>query len=189
MQKVIGIDEVGRGVWAGPLVVGAVILGKSIGGLKDSKLLSKKQREKLAVEINKSAEFIGIGWVSPQEVDDLGLTKATSLACIRALENSPKNTQVIIDGAINYLPENPYAKAIVNADESVSEVSAASIVAKVARDNYMTEQAEIYPNYGFETHVGYGTQKHIESIKQHGLTPLHRWSFKPIKKFMDSYEA
>lgn len=189
MLRIIGVDEVGRGAWAGPLVVGAVLLTKDIEGLKDSKKLSKKQREDLNKIILERAEFVGLGWVSASEVDDLGLTKATTLACERALENAPKNVEIIIDGSFNYLPDNKSVSTLINADDIMPSVSAGSIVAKVARDKFMKDQVRLYPDYGLETHVGYGTKKHSEAIKKSGLTPLHRWSFKPIKGIMDNCEA
>ncbi len=192
MQKVIGVDEVGRGAWAGPLVVGAVLLGQKIHGLKDSKKLTKSQREDLAKIINSTAEFVGLGWVSASEVDDLGLTKATTLACQRALKKAPKGIKILIDGNFNYLSGDKIhqqVECVVNGDAGVAEISAASIVAKVARDEYMSNQGKLYPNYGFEKNVGYGTSQHLASIREKGLTPLHRWSFKPIKDIMDTYEA
>jgi ribonuclease HII len=179
---IVGIDEVGRGCWAGPLVAGAVILGKPIGGLKDSKKLSKKQREKLAAEIQIKAIAIGLGWVTPAEVDELGLTLAVGLAMKRALEQvTAAYDEIIIDGNCNFFPENPKARAVIKADDSVPAVSAASIIAKVARDNYMAEIAAKYPDYGFESHVGYGTALHYERLKLHGISDLHRLSFKPIQ--------
>jgi ribonuclease HII len=179
---IVGIDEVGRGCWAGPVVAGAVILNEPIIGLKDSKLLSKKQREKLAAEIQLSALAIGIGWVEPSKVDEIGLTAAVGLAMRRALEQiSLTYDEIIIDGSFNFLGENPKAKAVIKADNSVPPVSAASIVAKVARDHYMTEIAARYPDYGFEKHVGYGTALHLEKLKLNGVSDLHRRSFKPIR--------
>jgi ribonuclease HII len=181
----VGIDEVGRGCWAGPVVAGAVILGKPIAGLKDSKKLSKRQREKLAVEIKLWASVIGIGWVQPAEVDEIGLTAAVGLAMRRALEQISLNyNEVIIDGNFNFLADNPKAKAVIKADDSVPAVSAASIVAKVARDQYMAEISGQYPDYGFEKHVGYGTALHLAQLKLHGISDLHRRSFKPIQALL-----
>jgi ribonuclease HII len=182
----VGIDEVGRGCWAGPLVAGAVILGESIIGLKDSKKLTKMQREQLAVKIEATALAIGIGWVPPQELDKVGITTAVKLAMQRALEQiTIAFDELIIDGNINYFPADSRAKAIIKADDSVPAVSAASIVAKVARDSYMTQQAETFPLYGFEKHVGYGTRLHQEMLRLHGITNLHRRSFKPIHLLLE----
>lgn len=186
---IIGVDEVGRGAWAGPLVVGAVLLGEPVEGLKDSKLLSKNQREKLAVLLNEKASFVGLGWVSASEVDDLGLTKATSLACGRALKGAPMCEKILIDGKINYLPNVDVAECIIDGDASVPAISAASIVAKVARDEFMAKQDQLYPGYGFASNVGYGTKSHREAIQAKGLTPIHRWSYKPILNHLNTYEA
>lgn len=171
----------GRGCWAGPLVAGAVILDQPISGLKDSKKLTKKQRGKLTAEIQVQAAAIGLGWVKPAEIDAIGLTAAVELAMRRALEQVLIDyDEVIIDGNINFLLENPKTKAVIKADDSVPAVSAASIVAKVARDNYMVDISEKYPGYGFEKHVGYGTALHLERLKLHGASDLHRASFKPV---------
>jgi len=181
----VGIDEVGRGCWAGPVVAGAVILSEPIEGLKDSKLLSKKQREKLTVEIKSNAVAIGLGWVEPAIVDKIGLGKAVQLAMERALaEITAEFDEVIIDGNLNYMKYNPKARALIKADNLIPAVSAASIIAKVARDNYMAEIAEQYPDYGFEKHVGYGTALHLEKLKLHGVSNLHRQSFKPIHNLL-----
>ena len=178
----VGIDEVGRGCWAGPVVAGAVILSSEIKGLTDSKLLSKKQREELDKAIRSNITAIGIGWVEPSIVDLIGINKAVGLAMYRALEMiSVEYDEIIIDGNINYLDKNPKSRAIIKADFSVPSVSAASIVAKVARDNYMAELSLKYPEYGFEKHVGYGTALHIEKLKEHGVSDQHRRSYKPIK--------
>lgn len=177
----VGIDEVGRGCWAGPVVAGAVILKQPVKGLKDSKKLTKRQRERFAVEIHKKA-IIGLGWAAPAEVDELGMTEAVRLAMSRALEQiTVRYDEIIIDGSYNFFPENNKARAIIKADDSVPPVSAASIVAKVARDNYMAEVATNYPDYGFPSHVGYGTALHLERLKLHGVSDLHRLSFKPVR--------
>ena len=181
LMVTVGIDEVGRGCWAGPVVAGAVVLARPIAGLKDSKKLSKKQREKLTVEIQAGSAAIGFGWVWPAELDEIGLTEAVRLAMLRALEQiTVEYDEIIIDGNLNYFPDNPKARAVIKADDSVPAVSAASIVAKLARDNYMAEVAEKYPDYGFQNHVGYGTALHLERLRVHGVSDLHRRSFKPV---------
>lgn len=179
----IGIDEVGRGCWAGPLVVGAVILDKNIPGLTDSKCLNVKMREQLAGEIKKKAKHVSLGWVSSKEVDSLGLTNATKLGINRAIKDIKNYEQIIIDGNINYLPNNPKAISLIKADLHIPAVSAASIVAKVARDEYMKKLSSAFPEYGFDKHVGYGTKLHKVALLNHGITTHHRKSFKPIGIF------
>jgi len=182
---IVGIDEVGRGCWAGPLVAGAVLLGEPIKGLKDSKKLSKIQREKLDAEIRVSALALGLGWVSAQEIDELGLTEAVRLAMQRALEQIVlPYEQIIIDGNLNFFADNHKSSAVIGADNTVPAVSAASIIAKVARDKHMAETALKLPAYGFEKHVGYGTAAHLAALKANGLTELHRRSFKPVQAFV-----
>jgi len=181
----VGIDEVGRGCWAGPLVAGAVILPAPIAGLKDSKLLSKLQRENLDKIIRQNAVSFGLGWVSPAEIDEVGLTDAVRLAMQRALaEITIEYDEIIIDGNYNFLPDNPTAKTMIKADRLVPAASAASIIAKVARDNFMIELAGQYQNYGFEKHVGYGTAAHLAALKSFGVCDIHRRSFKPIKALL-----
>lgn len=184
MGYILGIDEVGRGAWAGPLVIGAVILSEPIYGLQDSKLLSAEKRQKLAKEILDKAEFAGLGWAEPEEIDQYGLSAAHVLACLRAMRNSPKCSQIIIDGNFNYLSDHPNAICKIKADQTVPAVSAASIVAKVARDKYMAEQALTHKDYGFDNHVGYGTKLHIESLEKLGVCELHRKSYKPVIQFI-----
>lgn len=185
---ILGIDEVGRGPWAGPLVVGAVVLGGSaIEGLTDSKKLTRHRREELDVIIREQAAGFGLGWVSPAELDELGMSAALVLATRRAVAEvkTPYN-EIIIDGTINFLKDTGkgrYVTTMAKADLLVPSVSAASIIAKVARDNYMYEQDLIYPDYGFKSHVGYGTAKHRQAIDEHGITPLHRLSFAPLAKY------
>ena len=181
----LGIDEVGRGCWAGPVVAGAVVLDKRIRGLKDSKKLTKQERERLDVLIRKRALAIGIGWASPQEIDELGLTKAVSLAMERAVaEITTQYEEVIIDGNYNFLKhlDLPNVQTIIKADDKIAAVSAASIVAKVARDNWMaTHAAAQFPHYSFEKHVGYGTPHHRAMIELHGLCDLHRRRWAPVR--------
>jgi ribonuclease HII len=208
---ILGIDEVGRGAWAGPLVAGAVVLNTEIPGLRDSKQLTKSQREALAQIIRQKAHAIGLGWVSAEEIDEIGLTLAVSLAMQRAIAQIFANyEEIIIDGNYNFLSkqlcescerlnlsqqrtdsknvigstshkaEEVKIKAVVGADKTFEAVSAASIVAKVARDKFMTSESEKFPSYGFEKHVGYGTKQHHTQLGIQGITKLHRKSFKPI---------
>lgn len=183
MSYILGIDEVGRGAWAGPLVIGAVILNSHIEGLADSKLLSAQKRQDLAAEIMDKAEFVGIGWAEPEEIDSFGLSASHLLACRRAVKKAPECSKIIIDGKFNYLTGYKNVQCVVKADQTVSAVSAASIVAKVARDEYMNRQALLYKGYGFDKHVGYGTKLHISSLGMLGVCPLHRKSYKPIIRF------
>lgn len=182
---VVGIDEVGRGPWAGPLVFGAVVLGgATIDGLTDSKKLTKKKREALDILIREQAVGFGLGWVSAEELDEIGMSAACTLACRRALEQiTVPYTEIIIDGVVNFLKDTgkgPYVTTMKQADLLVPSVSAASILAKVARDRFMEEQGALYPGYGFASHVGYGTKQHMDALKLMGVTPLHRKSFAPI---------
>lgn len=187
---IMGIDEVGRGPWAGPLVVGAVVLpdGLVIDGLTDSKKLTAKRRTELDATIRSQALGWGLGWVHADELDEVGLSEALRLATIRAVEavKVPYH-EIIIDGTINFLKETakgPYVTTLPKADFLVPAVSAASIIAKVARDAYMAEQDAQYPGYGFALHVGYGTARHSQALEKNGITPLHRKSFAPIAKLI-----
>lgn len=185
---ILGIDEVGRGPWAGPLVVGAVVLGGvPIEGLTDSKKLTKKRREELDGIIREQAAGYGLGWVHADEIDELGLSEALRLATRRAVEQIKTSYhEIIIDGTINFLADTTkgdYVTTMAKADLLVPSVSAASIIAKVARDRYMAEQDGIYEGYTFSSHVGYGTVAHRTAIEQRGVTPLHRLSFAPLAKY------
>lgn len=193
-MAILGIDEVGRGPIAGPLVVGAAILPDIdyakypwLTELKDSKKLTPKRRESLNEIITKEAT-VGLGWVPTAELDQLGISKALCLATRRAVQSIQKQhipfSQIIIDGKVNFLKNTSLARfttTCIKADDKIREVSAASIVAKVARDRYMINLANKYPNYGFEKHVGYGTTAHVQAIHTYGLTPEHRRSFEPCK--------
>ena len=185
---ILGIDEVGRGPWAGPLVVGAVVLGGAeIDGLADSKKLSKKKREELAPLIYERAQAVGLGWVEAHELDIIGMSEALRLATRRAVEKiTVPYHEIIIDGTINLLDgttKAAYVTTLPKADALIPSVSAASIVAKVARDAFMAEQDALYPGYGFGAHSGYGVEKHRKAIEEYGVTPLHRLSFAPLKKY------
>ena len=185
---ILGIDEVGRGPWAGPLVIGAVVLGGAvIDGLTDSKKLTKKRRDELDVIIRRDANGYGLGWVDAREIDEIGLSAALVLATKRAVEQiKVPYHEIIIDGTINFLKDTSkgeFVTTLKKADLLIPSVSAASIVAKVARDNYMIEQAKLYPEYKFGSHVGYGTAAHRAAIDEHGVTPLHRLSFAPLVKY------
>ncbi|MDK2899047.1 MAG: ribonuclease [Patescibacteria group bacterium] len=187
-DMILGIDEVGRGSWAGPLVVGAVVLdGVKIEGLTDSKKLTKKRREVLDIEIREKAVGFGLGWVDASELDKVGLSMALILATKRAVEQVLVSySEIVIDGTVNFLAntnKGRYVTTLKKADLLIPSVSAASIIAKVARDNYMRLQSDVYPDYGFENHVGYGTELHRNAINKLGVTPLHRLSFAPLKKY------
>lgn len=188
---ILGIDEVGRGPWAGPMVVGAVVLGGAeIEGLTDSKKLTKKRRVILDKEIRQKAAGFGLGWVSAEEIDEIGLGPALRLATKRAVQDVDASFhEIIIDGTINLLAETPlssHVSTMPKADLLVPSVSAASIVAKVARDTYMAQQDDVYPGYSFGSHAGYGTAAHRTAIEQLGVTPLHRLSFAPLQKYKES---
>jgi ribonuclease HII len=181
---ILGIDEVGRGAWAGPLVVGAVVLGGvQIDGLTDSKKLTPKLRKVLAKQIKQDAVAIGLGWVSSETIDRIGLSEALKMATRLAVKDiNAQYDEIIIDGTVKLL-DDPRVTTIKQADLLIPSVSAASIVAKVARDYYMSEIAhKHYPDYGFDRHVGYGTALHSTKLVEHGPADLHRLSFTPVKK-------
>lgn len=188
-MAILGIDEVGRGPWAGPLVVGVCVLPQPYPDwcdqLTDSKKLSARKRQELNQLILAKATT-ATGWVSSQELDKIGLSSALKLATRRAIQQiSPQSfDEVIIDGTINFLADTEFAKIVTTlkkADLLIKEVSAASIVAKVARDQYMINLTRKYPNYGFENHVGYGTAAHKKALELYGPCLEHRFSFRPIK--------
>ncbi|MBQ8992272.1 ribonuclease HII [Candidatus Saccharibacteria bacterium] len=236
-MALLGIDEVGRGPWAGPLVIGAVILktpktkkdlaleagdflaatptDDSWRDLTDSKRLTKRSREVLAEEIDQRAFATGLGWVPAAEIDELGLATALRVAAKRAVADCLKNAgvenasgyiggnknlafpddfpvdEIIIDGTVNFLRGTPLedrVSVLKKADLLIKEVSAASIIAKVARDNYMVKIAKDYPNYGFERHVGYGTAAHQKALEVFGPCPEHRTSVKPVAKLLNLEE-
>jgi ribonuclease HII len=186
MKRVIGIDEVGRGCWAGPVVAAAVALTSPIDGLADSKKLSASRRQLLCEVIYETAD-VGIGWVYADEFNTVGLSRAVGLAMDRAiLALQPEAYDgIIIDGTVNYLPDYSGVRTLAKADALIPAVSAASIVAKVARDQFMIDLSAEYPEYGFERHVGYGTAMHHQALKRYGVTTQHRLSYRPIRLIIE----
>ncbi len=188
MQATLGIDEVGRGAWAGPVVAAAVIWPDAIASklIRDSKQLSPARRQAASRFIKQHAIAIGIGWVPNTEVDTNGLAwaiKQSGLRAYTALDLTKPWPQAIqLDGAHNYLLEfGLLAEATVKADSTIVAVSAASIIAKVARDNLMQLFDTKYPGYSFGTHKGYGTTLHRQALVKIGVSSMHRLSVKPVR--------
>jgi ribonuclease HII len=184
-KNMVGIDEVGRGCLAGPLLVVAARQKIELPpGLADSKILTKTTRESLFELLILTCEF-GEGWVKSSEIDTHGLTKAMRLGVARALKSLKveQNEEIIMDGPVNYFPKKfKKVTCLIDADATVPLVSAASIYAKVNRDRYMSLLKKSYPSYGFERHVGYGTPFHLSAIQQFGsIKNVHRMSYKPLK--------
>lgn len=192
---VAGIDEAGRGPWAGPVVAGAVVvLDRNLdpvllNGLDDSKKLSAKKREQLYERLFEAQEkgqiALGIGQASAQEIDELNILQATFVAMKRAFAALGVKPQIaLIDG--NQKPKDfPCStQTVVKGDARSLSIAAASIVAKVYRDRLMADLAQKYPYYGFEKNAGYGTKAHIEGLKLHGIIPEHRKSYRPIQEIM-----
>jgi len=179
---ICGIDEAGRGPWAGPVVAAAVILpakGRP-KGLADSKQLSAEEREALAEQIRACA-LVGVGAASPREIDEINILRATYLAMRRAFDALPERpVAALIDGSAP--PELPCAiECIVDGDAHVASISAASIIAKVERDAIMAALCAQHPGYGFAKHKGYGTPEHQSALALLGPSPIHRLSFKPVR--------
>lgn len=183
-----GVDEVGRGPLAGPVVAAAVILDpkRCIDGLKDSKQLTEKKREYLSQIIQEKALAFAMGEASVLEIDTLNILQATLLAMQRAINSLSLTPQhVWIDG--NHCPKlTQTAEAIIRGDQTVPAISAASILAKVYRDCYMTQLDKDYPLYGFAMNKGYTTAQHLLALKQHGITPHHRKSFSPVREVFEA---
>ena len=183
---VCGIDEAGRGPWCGPVVAAAVIVSPNlIAGINDSKKLSEKKREELYEQIIATCSY-GIGQASVDEIDSLNILGATKLAMLRAFEALPLKPEfALIDG--NQLPNLPCKMQYVIKGDSVSySIAAASIIAKVTRDRGVKELAAEFPEYKWHSNKGYGTKCHMEAIEKYGITPHHRKSYAPIRKFLAS---
>ena len=183
VTAVAGVDEVGVGAFAGPVIAAAVILapGTTIDGLADSKLLSPKRRENLFAVISGYALAIGIGRTDVEEVDRLNIYWAAMEARRRAVEALPtRPVHILVDGKHRIAGCRVAQTPVVDGDTLSASVAAASIVAKVTRDSLMEEYAQLYPGYGFERHKGYGTVDHISVLARLGPLPIHRWSFTPV---------
>ncbi len=184
-KYICGIDEAGRGPLAGPVVVASCIMpnGSMIDGVNDSKKISEKKRERIFEEIIKEAVSYGVGIVDENKIDEINILQATKLG----LTNSIKELKVVPDIILVDALESintcniPY-RSIIKGDAICYSIAAASIIAKVTRDRIMIKYDEIYPEYGFAKHKGYGTARHIEAIKKYGLCPIHRRSF--VKNFV-----
>lgn len=186
VTRVAGVDEVGRGPLAGPVVAAAVILDpeRPIDGLADSKTLSEKKREALAECIRERALGWALGRAEVAEIDDINILQASLLAMQRALAGlSPPAHYALIDGNRCPALDCP-AQAVVGGDARIAAISAASIIAKVARDREMVALEAQYPGYGFDRHKGYPSKAHLEALKRLGVTPVHRRTFAPVRKLL-----
>jgi len=185
-KLIAGVDEVGRGSWIGPVFSAAVILKKGINKnlLKDSKKIPAKERKQLANYIKKNSIY-SVGKASIKEIDKLNILQATLLSMKRAINNLKHKPNIILVDGI-HAPKNTsyHFKTIIRGDEKIPAISAASIIAKVARDRYITRLAKNYISYGWHTNFGYGTKKHLNAINKFGVTIHHRKSFKPMHNIL-----
>lgn len=183
---ICGVDEAGRGPLAGPVSAAAVILDETrpIAGLADSKKLSEKQRDALAPQIREHAIAWAVAFAEVEEIDRLNILQATLLAMKRAVEGlQVRPHQVLVDGL--YCPATGIAsEAIIKGDSKIAAISAASILAKTARDELMLRLHQQYPQYGFDGHKGYPTAAHLEALRTHGVSSVHRRSFKPVRELL-----
>ncbi len=186
-RRVAGLDEAGRGAWAGPVVAAAVILPpeparlrRHLAGVRDSKALTPAEREALFPEILRVALAVGIGMAGPEEIDTVGIVPATRRAMERALEALGVAPEALIVDALSLSIPLPQ-RVLVQADARCLSVAAASIVAKVTRDRWMVEMDRVYPGYSFAGHKGYGTPAHRRALRERGPSPIHRRSFAPVR--------
>lgn len=186
-KYICGVDEAGRGPIAGPVVAAAVILDENnpIEGLKDSKKLTSLQREKLFREINNKALAVAISIIEPEEIDCINILEASRRAMGLAINDLKTKPDYILTDCmdVSIYTKTPFL-SLVKGDNISASIAAASIVAKVKRDKIMVKFAKIYSGYGFETHKGYPTKKHIEALNKYGITPIHRKTFNPVKKLI-----
>jgi ribonuclease HII len=181
-EVVVGLDEVGRGAWAGPLSIGAVVLPRDrrVYGVRDSKQLTEARREQLFDRVGEWCAAWSVGHASHQECDDLGMSEAQRLAARRALEGLGVEPDVVLlDGTWDFVGGGRRVRTIVKGDATCLSISAASILAKVTRDRWMREQADSYPGYDFERNKGYHCPRHKLALKGYGPTAIHRrtWAF------------
>jgi ribonuclease HII len=184
--RIAGIDEAGRGPLAGPVAAAAVILPEKhdIANLNDSKKLSASQRENLYLKIQGKAISIGVGWADPEEIDRINILQATRLAMLRAVQGLREKPDCLFIDGITPIESDIIQITIKKGDSLSESVAAASIIAKVARDQIMKDLHIAYPAYMFNQHKGYGTKDHLERIKTYGPCPIHRKTFKGVKEFL-----
>ena len=186
-----GVDEVGRGPLAGPVVAAAVILDPDyhIAGLMDSKKITAKKREELAEIIWHKALAVSVAEASVEEIDDINILQASLLAMKRAVETlSIAPDEILVDGTHVFVcADGVSIKSVIKGDQKIEAISAASIIAKVYRDNLMQDLALSHPGYGFESHMGYPTKAHVQAIEKHGVLGIHRKSFAPVKRALVDY--
>lgn len=191
-NTIMGLDEAGRGPWAGPVAAGAVCLplerkdlSKALMGVRDSKQMTPRQRTQLAEVIKQVAAAWGIGSASNDEIDELGIVPATKLAMKRAFEMANVQPDCLILDSLAWPEMSIPQISLIKGDSLSLSIAAASVLAKVWRDEYMTHLSEKYPQYGFGLHKGYGTPAHQAALKEHGPSPVHRKSFAPIRKLIE----
>jgi ribonuclease HII len=182
-ERIAGLDEVGRGALAGPVVVAAVILDRSAPlpkGLDDSKKLTALQRERIAEELRQTALCYAYGLISPQEIDETNILVATRRAMLQALEKLQPRADFLLIDAIQLRESGLPQKAIIRGDSVSASIAAASVLAKTHRDALMRDYDTEFPQYGFAHHVGYGTRKHWAALREHGCCSIHRRSFRGV---------
>ncbi len=186
-QTVAGLDEAGRGAWAGPVAAAAVVLPQmeglqqALSGVRDSKLMTAQQRTSWAAIIKTVALSWGIGFSTAQEIDALGIIAATRLAMQRALNQLLPQPTVLLMDALTLPESTVQQEALIKGDRLCLSIAAASVLAKTARDAEMVEQDLLYPRYGFAAHKGYGTPRHQQALQEVGPCPIHRFYFKPLR--------
>jgi ribonuclease HII len=185
-----GLDEAGRGAWAGPVFAAVVILPvgydgeQFLAGVRDSKQMTPRQREHWAEKIKQTAEYWGVGAASSQEIDEMGIVPATRLAMQRALQASGVTPLHLLIDALRLPMLNIPQTALIRGDQQSLSIAAASVLAKTARDAWMQAQEDHFPGYGFAAHKGYGTARHLAALERLGACPLHRRSFAPLKRLI-----
>lgn len=190
IELIAGIDEVGRGPLCGPVVACACILPKNyhLDGLNDSKKLSEKKREELYEILIKDAISYGVGVISPKRIDEINILEATKEAMREAVNNLSVSPEHLLIDAVKLDIDIP-STSIIKGDALSASIAAASIIAKVVRDRMMIELGELYPEYGYERHKGYGTKAHIEAVKKYGVKDFYRFTFAPISDLINDSEV
>lgn len=193
-QYLAGLDEAGRGPWAGPVIAAAVVLPPNtpdledqLAGVNDSKRLTPPQREVYFRRIHEVALAVGVGQATPQEIDRLGIVEATKLAMRRAIERLPRVPDYLLIDHLSLALPIPQ-ESFVRGDARVLSIAAASIVAKVVRDDIMRAYDAQFPGYGFARHKGYGTAEHQRALRQFGATPIHRRTWEPVRQIVEGLE-